>query len=125
MGAFGAPRQHVYFLSYSWADFAIADHIEALFWRNGRRVFRDENNLRTGDTMSSVIETLIKQCDTFVALWGENYHKSTWCPGELQRALDLKSALGRPSRIIVCKIDDTPVDMRLAGTLSAECKNRV
>jgi hypothetical protein len=100
LAASGAPRQHLYFLSYSWNDSAAADHLETLLWRNGRRVFRDENNLRTGDTMSSVIETLIKQCDTFVAVWGESYHKSTWCPGELQRAIDLKATSGRPTRIV-------------------------
>jgi hypothetical protein len=117
-------RPHLYFLSYSWGDSAIADHIEALFWRNGRRVLRDENNVKTGGSLSGAIETLIKQCDSFVALWGVNYQKSTWCPGELQYARDLQSEIGRPPRIVICNLDDTAVDIRFANTLRADCKER-
>jgi len=115
---------HLYFLSYSWTDSELADHIEALFWRNERRVLRDENNVKTGGALSGAIETLINQADTFVALWGSNYQKSTWCPGELQYARNLNEKSGRPRRIVICDIDGTPVDIRFANTLRASCKDR-
>ncbi|MEY3788855.1 MAG: hypothetical protein RLZ75_3063 [Pseudomonadota bacterium] len=115
---------HLYFISYSWADSEKADHVEALLRRNGRNVLRDENNVKTGGSLSGAIESLIGQSDTFLALWSQSSSGSTWCPHELELALNLKSKNGKPSRIVICSLDDTATPMRFTDTLRSQGQDR-
>lgn len=124
LAASSVMRSHLYFLSYNWNDLATADHMEVLLWRNGRTILRDEINAKTGGSLSIMVETLIQKCDTFLAMWGSAYKASSWCPGELQYAADLKVRLGRPKRIVLCSLDDTSPDVRFANTLRTDCRER-
>lgn len=115
---------YLYFISYSWDDSEKADHIEALLRRNNRNVLRDENNVKTGGRLSTAIESLIKQSDTFIALLSEKYSNSTWCPHELEYAINQKSKTGKPLRIILCSLDDTPVPIRATDSLRCQGQDR-
>lgn len=120
----GRKSPHLYFLSYSWANSSEADHIEALLRRNGRNVLRDENNVRTGGSLSGAIESLIKQSDTFLALWSDQYSKSSWCPQELEFAINESSKNNKLTRVIVCSLDDTSTPIRVTGTLRSQGQDR-
>lgn len=115
---------HLYFLSYSWSDAEKSDHIEALLRRNNRNVLRDENNLQTGSRISGTIEALIKQSDTFLALWSKAYLESSWCPNELEYAINQKLKFGKPSRIILCSLDDTSPPIRITDSLRFQGQDR-
>jgi hypothetical protein len=110
-------KPHLYFLSYSWNDSSIADHVEALLRRSNRNVLRDEDNVRSGGSLSKAIEALIDQADTFVALWSEAYAKSTWCPNELEYALNRHAGNLKPSRIVLFTLDNTLPPIRFTDTL--------
>ncbi len=110
-------QPHLYFLSYSWADSSTADHVEALLRRNNRNVLRDENNVKSGGSLSRAIETLIVQADTFVALWSKDYARSSWCPNELEYARNRQADGLKPRRIILVTLDESEVPIRFTDTL--------
>lgn len=110
-------RPHLYFLSYSWADSPVADHVETLLRRNNRNVLRDEAYVETGCSLSRTVEAMIGQTDTFLTLWSEAYSKSTWCPHELEYARNRQAKGERPRRIVLLTLDPTEVPLRFTDTL--------
>lgn len=96
---------HTYFVSYSWADCAVADHVELLLLRNQRRVNRDETDIRAGGGLTESIRSLISKSDTFLALISEDYATSRWCPDELSFALERQAQGVRPRRVIPLRLD--------------------
>ncbi|MBK6999472.1 MAG: toll/interleukin-1 receptor domain-containing protein [Rhodoferax sp.] len=120
----GRKTPHLYFISYSWTNSAEADHVEALLRRNGRSVLRDENNVKTGGSLSGAIELLIKQSDTFLALWSDSYSRSSWCPQELEFAINKSSKNEKPTRVVVCALDDTSTPIRVTDTLRSQGQDR-
>lgn len=115
---------HLYFLSYSWTDPAIADHIETLLRRNNRNVLRDESNVKSGSRLSKSVESMIEQTDTFIAIWSENYAASSWCPHELEYARNRQVKNLKPNRIILITVDDTEVPIRFTDVLHRPGKDR-
>jgi hypothetical protein len=111
------PQPHLYFISYSWSDSAVADHVEALLRRNNRNVLRDEDNVQSGGSLSQGIEALINQADTFIALWSKSYANSTWCPNELEYARNKQAKSEKPRRIVLVTLDDTDTPIRFTDYL--------
>ena len=111
------PQHHSYFISYTWNESALADHIEVLLQRNQRIVNRDESIFRAGVDLSDVVKSLIQQSDTFIALWSERFKSSTWCPQELEYALNRQSKGLKPERVILLSLDDTEAPIRFTGKL--------
>lgn len=101
-----AETKHSYFLSYSWKDFAEADHVETVLRRNNRPVNRDESAIDLGDGLNEAIRGLIEASDTYVALLSQNFEESDWCPDERQYARQRKSKGLKPRRIIELVISD-------------------
>lgn len=108
---------HSYFVSYTWDESHFADHVEVLLQRNKRAVNRDESIFRAGADLSDVVKSLIQESDTFVGLWSEQFNKSTWCPHELEYALDRNAKGLKPSRVIIVTLDDTEAPIRFTGKL--------
>ena len=77
-----AATPHSYFLSYVWENSEFADHVEVLLYRFRRAVNRDERIFAAGVDLSDVVKSFIDESDTFIALYNEQYTKSTWCPQE-------------------------------------------
>jgi hypothetical protein len=100
----GQTQTHSYFLSYSNKDQEDADHIELLFRRLNRIVFRDEANMSAGSNIDSALQTAIEGADTFVVLLSDAYSASDWCGGELAHARATMSRSDRPSRIAVIEL---------------------
>lgn len=108
---------HSYFVSYNWSNCEVADHIETLLRRENRAVLRDEANVEAGGRLSKAIEALIEESDTFISIWSGHYQSSSWCPHELEWALNLQHRQGRPSRIVLLSVDQTPPPIRITDNL--------
>ena len=74
------------FLSYSWKRSDYADLVEAILRRRGDLfVFRDENEIRSGQSIPQKIRyELEERCNMFMALWGREYVESPNCHDEMQ-----------------------------------------
>jgi TIR domain-containing protein len=108
---------HTYFISYSWADCAAADHIETLLRREHRPILRDEADLQAGKPLSKSVQALIEECDTFIALWSPRYAQSSWCPQEVEYAINLRHTGRKPKRLVLLALEDHPRPLRLADQL--------
>ncbi len=112
-----APAPHTYFLSYSRENSDAADHLELALSRQQRSVLRDETHIAAGGCVSTSVEQMIQQADTFVALWNMNYAQSDWCPNELVYARTRQANGQKPSRIVLIALDQTEVPIRFIDTL--------
>lgn len=119
-----SEKPYSYFISYDWNDSAIADHVETLLRRQGRNVLRDEQNVESGGKLSKTIQTMIDEADTFIALWGNTYSSSTWCPDELEYARNRQAKGNKPKRIVLLTLDDTVPPIRFTDSLHSPAKER-
>ena len=115
---------HTYFLSYSWKSSSEADHLELVLSRQQRTVLRDETNIEAGGRVSTSVESMIQQADTFVALWNEHYAHSDWCPNELEYARTRQARGEKPSRIVLITLDQTEVPIRFIDSLRLNGQDR-
>ena len=115
---------HSYFISYSWKDCHIADHVETLLRREKRPVLRDETDLQAGGRISNKLQALIEDCDTFIILWSNNSKESSWCPQELEYAQNLNISKGKPERVVMLVLDDSTIPLRQIDNLSDSGNNR-
>jgi hypothetical protein len=115
---------HSYFISYVWEDSAFADHVEVLLRRHKRVVNRDESIFRAGSNLSDVVQSLINESDTFVALWNDKFKNSPWCPNELAYALERQHRGLTPTRVILLALDDTQPPIQFTGKLWSAGQDR-
>jgi TIR domain len=104
---------HTYFVSYSWKDAALADHIEVVLHRFNRIVLRDENSIGGGEMLSNAVATMINEADTFLAVYSEHFSNSSWCPQELEYARNRNLKGLKPKRIILVAIDSSLAPLSL------------
>ena len=108
---------HSYFISYTWAESSIADHVEVLLHRHKRLVHRDESIFSAGADLSDVVRSLIDESDTFISLWSSSYKKSTWCPQEMEYAINRQAKGLKPSRVVLITLDETEPPIRFINRL--------
>lgn len=118
------PSIQSYFISYKWDESDVADHIEVLLQRNQRVVNRDESMFAAGSDLSDVVQSLIQQSDTFIALWSARYKESTWCPQELAYALERQANGLKPNRVVLIDLDGTEVPIRFTEKLRLTGEDR-
>jgi len=85
------------FLSYSRADRAAAAELHQLLEQAGVAVYRDVENLRSGDRWLSRLQQALSHCSAFVVLVGQE-GLQRWVAGEVETALNrhLSAPLGTP-----------------------------
>jgi hypothetical protein len=115
---------HSYFLSYRWANSSLADHVEVLLRRACRPVNRDESIFNVGINLSDLVQSLIDNSDTFIALWNSDYRESEWCPQELEHALRRQAAGKSPRRVVLLLLDDTEPPLRAVTRLHMSGRER-
>jgi TIR domain len=72
-----AHGHHHVFMSYSWKRKEEADYVEAFLIRNPRiTLFRDEEEIQTGEPISDRIRNQLRKCDVFLVLWCAEYAAS-------------------------------------------------
>ena len=59
-----------------------------------------------------------------MALWSGHYGSSTWCPSELEFAIESRASSGRPARIVLVELDDTKAPLRATDLLRAGGRSR-
>src|SRR5579871_4767513 len=104
----GNITSHTYFISYSWKDADMADHVELVLRRASKVVLRDENDIKPSASIPDSIKQGIEETDTFLVLVSKNSEKSDWCKNELAYAIDRRKQVGRPMRIVALLLDDIP-----------------
>lgn len=100
--------QHIHgnyqiFMSYSWDRKEDADYVEAFLRRDHRiTLFRDEDEIKTGEPISDRIKAQLESCDVFLILWCAEYTTSPNCYDELQLVAKRTDCM-----IYVLRLDDT------------------
>jgi hypothetical protein len=95
-------RHHV-FMSYSWKRKEEADFVEAFLRRDPKiTLFRDEEEIKTGEPISERIKLQLTKCDVFLVLWCAEYTASPNCYDELHIASKRKDCV-----TYVLRLDDT------------------
>ncbi|MEM8993347.1 MAG: toll/interleukin-1 receptor domain-containing protein [Acidobacteriota bacterium] len=98
-----AHGQHSIFISYPWKKRAEADYVEAFLRRHPRlEIFRDEESIAIGESITDEIKTNLQSCDVFVALWCAEYAASPNCYDEFHIALARDDC-----KVVVIRIDST------------------
>lgn len=115
---------HTYFISYSWNDIVVADHIEVILHRFNRIVFRDEKSIGAGERLSAAVSTMINESDTFLAIYSESFQRSSWCPHELDYAKKRSVERHKPARIVLLTVDSTEPPLLFTDTLRAAGADR-
>ncbi len=110
-------QSHVYFLSYCWDNFNIADQVELLLQRKNRVILRDVEHVGTGKKISKEVEEYIEKSGTLISLWSEAYSNSDWCTGEMEHARELISKGEKPKRIAIITLDKTPLSLQFRNIL--------
>lgn len=98
-----AHGPHHVFMSYAWRRKEEADYVEAFLRRDPRiTLFRDEEEIQTGEPISDRIKQQLRKCDVFLVLWCAEYTASPNCYDELQIAAKRNDCL-----TYLLRLDDT------------------
>lgn len=99
-----SPKSRRIFISYPWKRARSADLVEAFLRRTQNvTVFRDETNIKSGDSITETILEEIMQCEVFLVLWCAEYAASPHCYDEFQRFIDIRN----DARVFILRLDDT------------------
>lgn len=112
-----SKRSPKFFISYSRARQAEADHVETLLRRRNLTVTRDESDFGAGHSIPANIRDSIHQCDIFIAMWCQEYACSPWCFDELELALDRHEAA--KIRLWIFRTDETRIVPKRARDLNS------
>lgn len=94
---------HHIFMSYAWKRAAEADYVEAYLRRNPSiTLFRDEENIKSGEPISKRIKEQLKKCNVFLVLWCAEYTESPNCYDELHIIHKRKDCI-----TYILRLDDT------------------
>ncbi|KAI4318761.1 hypothetical protein MLD38_032430 [Melastoma candidum] len=91
------------------------DHLHAAFYRSGIFPFRDDEELRRGETISDQLIKAIEDSRSAVVVLSPNYASSSWCLGELMKILQCKKVLGQIVLPIFYNVEPTNVRQQKGG----------
>ncbi|KAL6293828.1 hypothetical protein ACE6H2_001970 [Prunus campanulata] len=82
------------FLSFRGEDTRhnFTDHLYSALCQQGINTFRDYDELRRGEEISSALLTAIEESKISVVVFSKNYASSKWCMDELVKILDCKES---------------------------------
>ncbi|KAA3474644.1 TMV resistance protein N-like isoform X1 [Gossypium australe] len=85
-------RKHDVFLSFSGKDTRnnFTSYLYRALKRKGIGAYMDENQLKTGQNLSSSLLRAIKESRISVIIFSKNYASSSWCLQELLKIMELK-----------------------------------
>ena len=102
------------FISYARRDKRYLPALKALARTVAGRpieIFVDESSLQAGDLLEATIVSAIQRSTLFVVGWSRHAAHSAWVSDEIIEALP--AASGSRRRIVVARLDDTPVPAQL------------
>ena len=86
------------FLSFRGEDTRknFCDHLYKALQRKGIRPFRDEEEVRAGESISPALSNAIKRSRFFIVIFSKNYTiNSSWCLSELDQIMECRRITGR------------------------------
>nr|WIL60038.1 nodulation protein [Melilotus officinalis] len=107
-------RKYCYdvFVSFRGADTRcnVTDHLYAALKRKGIKSFKDDKNIRKGESIAPELVSAIEGSQIFIVVFSKNYAFSTWCLRELDHILYCALVSGRLVLPIFADVD--PSDVR-------------
>nr|XP_043631481.1 disease resistance protein Roq1-like [Erigeron canadensis] len=88
----GGRWKYDVFVSFRGEDIrkTFVDHLFSDFRRKGIYAFRDDNELKRGEEISSELYQAIEQSRFLIVIFSHDYASSTWCLRELVKILNCK-----------------------------------
>ncbi|KAI5566642.1 hypothetical protein BDE02_13G034200 [Populus trichocarpa] len=71
------------------------DHLYTALQNAGIHTFRDDNELRKGEEISSHLLKAIQESKISIVVFSKGYASSTWCLDELSEILDCRQTAGQ------------------------------
>lgn len=109
----GTPRAHDVFLSFSWADVADVDPIDAALRQAGLSVFRDSRGIAEFDGISAELTAALASAKVLVAYYSATFPTRPACQWELTTAFVAAQRHGDP-RLRVLTVNPEPNAAHLA-----------
>jgi hypothetical protein len=99
------------FLSFRGADTRknFTDHLYSALVRAGIRTFRDDEELRSGNNISTELLNAIRGSKIFIVVFSKDYASSRWCLDELTEIVQLKNNIGHTLIPIFYHVDPSHV----------------
>lgn len=97
------------FLSFRGYDtrHTITNYLYEALRRQGIVVFRDDDELERGKTISYSLITAIKESRSTIVLLSQNYANSKWCLRELAKIVDCKNTSAQIVWVVFFKINSS------------------
>lgn len=95
--SFSTPRwNYDVFLNFSSKDTrrGFTDHLYATLARKGVLTYRDDGQLKRGESISAELLKAIQESRTAIVILSENYASSKWCLDELAMIVKCKREMG-------------------------------
>lgn len=106
-------RKYCYdvFVSFKGADTRcnVTDHLYASLKRKGIKSFKDDKNIRKGESIAPELLRAIEGSQIFIVVFSKNYAFSTWCLRELDQILYCALVSGRRVLPIFSDVDPSEV----------------
>ncbi|KDP34368.1 hypothetical protein JCGZ_11251 [Jatropha curcas] len=109
---FSRPWNNDVFLSFRGEDTrkSFTDHVYTALVRSGIRTFRDDDELRRGEDISSALIKAIQQSRISLIVFSKRYASSRWCLDEVTEIINCKNTIGQI--VIPIFYDVDPSDVR-------------
>ena len=116
-------RSFSFFLSYSHSDVEFARRFADDLRQMGHQVWRDEENIRLGETIRRSIEAGIDRAQFLIFLLSKSSVTSEWCQRELDIALERETAENIVVLPVVIEDCNIPATLRTKRYLKIENYN--
>ncbi|KAM7469078.1 hypothetical protein LguiA_007261 [Lonicera macranthoides] len=102
------------FLSFRGEDIrkTFVDHLYSALVRSGIYTFKDDETLKTGESISPALLKAIEESSFAVVVFSINYASSRWCLDELVKIMECSSKSPKGQTVIPIFYDVKPSDVR-------------
>ncbi|XP_057436457.1 probable disease resistance protein At1g52660 [Lotus japonicus] len=107
-----SDARHQIFISFRGTDTRdnITYYLARALIKEGFKVFKDDEQVRSGDEVSESLTNAIKQTRLSIVILSENFAQSSWCLGELVQILQCRKDMKQRVLPVFYKVD--PSDIR-------------
>jgi hypothetical protein len=104
-------RKYDAFLSFRGEDTraSFISHLDASLRNGGIKVFKDDNELKRGDQISTSLLQAIEDSQIAVIIFSKNYADSRWCLDELVKIMECHRTIGQIVLPVFYDVDPSEV----------------
>jgi len=102
------------FISFRGEDirYNFIGHLRRELGRKGIKDFRDDKNMRIGESLSPALSKAIEESRILIVVFSENYASSTWCLDELVRIIERSKMKEKKQLVFPVFYHVNPSDIR-------------